>query len=167
MERAVGVCVSLCALWTVQPVTHQLSWAGGAPGHRGQRTPAAPKQQPNCILLAPNKMKKKKELIFSCPWLFSSKLELIQCCSFPDTMLYAPEHTWAFVLGCESAFCMSPSTIRVQFPAHSHAMALPTLLLFSSFFFHLFSQNCWGLTLALPVCWSSPSRGHQSLTPPR
>lgn len=104
----------------------------GTPGHLQQRTPVPPRS--SHTFLAPNKMKERKN--FSCPWFFSSKPQFIQYWGFLATTLNSSERTLAFVLGCESAFCVSPPHTR----AHTELPVHPEL-----------SLPC----VPLPACFSS------------
>lgn len=170
-ERAMGPCaLPLC------PV-HGAGYLppGGHPVSCG-REPQCPQAVAKCVLskcvLSWLQTKWKQELIFSCPWLFSSKPQLVQYWGFPATTPTAPECTLAFVLGCESAFCTSPSHTCAQTelpgpPRLSLPCSLPAFLLpFAQAGLGFRSQNYWwGLNLNSTVCARAALPG--LLTPPR
>ena len=163
-ERAMGPCaLPLCPVHSAAHLP-----PGGHPVSCG-REPQCP-QAVAKFVLSWLQAKWKKELIFFCPWLFSSKPQLIQYWGFPATTLTAPERTLAFVLGCESAFCMSPShtCAQTELPGHPR-LSLPCsspafLLPFAQAGLGFHSQNYWwGLNLT--VCARAALPG--LLTPPR
>ena len=120
---------SLCAPFPVQSATHQPPCGQGNTWSPAARTPVAPRSSQIHTFLAPNKMKeRKKEFFLSLVFFFQTSVHSIL--RLPDPILNSSERTLVFVLGCESAFRVSPSHTRAQteLPLHPE-LSLPRVLL--------------------------------------
>lgn len=160
---------SLCALGPVQPVTYLPPPSWGSTDTCSREPQRPPNSTQICIFPASSKMKKGINFLSSLN--FSSQPQLIQYWSFPDTAFTTPERALAFALGCDSAFCMSPSNIHAQTELPVH----PRLCLPCFSWFCLLpltgdgSQDCWqGSAPALTLhAQTALSGSHQLQAPPR